>query len=168
MKLLTLSCLHNDFSHFSLCLLLVLHCDLYLPTPKTWMLPHATCFSTEHRKCSIIVYWMNLLFSSFPLWLKTHIFKMVTWAMVLDQGCTNQLLAPADPGSTHSIWSVHILQTCRYKKRGLQFSPCGIHFPSMNREPQAPVPPPGFPLRKSLNFLTHMYYPPLRPPYLPS
>lgn len=45
--------------------------------------------------------------------------QMVAWAMVLDQDCSNQLLASANSHSIYgTMWSVHILQLADTRKDG--------------------------------------------------
>lgn len=58
---------------------------------------------------------------------------MAAWATVLDQGCTNKLLASADPYSIYSIWPVHILQLAETGKNGSN-SVSGVYFLPMNQE----------------------------------
>lgn len=75
-----------------------------------------TCFSTKHRKWSIHVYWMHLLSPyfpydqrpTFPKWQPEWRF----WAVLTS--------------SWHHI-TVHILWTCKYKKRRHWLHLCGIY-----------------------------------------
>ena len=92
MKLLTLPG-HKMPFHSSLCLLLILHSDWGLPTPKRWRVPYVTCFSTKHRKCSINVYWMNSLFPQISLMTENPRFQNGS----LSEGPRPELYYPA-PG----------------------------------------------------------------------